>query len=62
MRLNEHLKKVNSKYLGILACLTMKLVMFSLPVVGGTVVVAMLSYVMEDLLTYYMYAESARPL
>jgi len=56
MRLNEYLKKVNSKYLGILACFTMKLVMFPLPVVGGTVVVAMLSYVMEDLLTYYMYA------
>ena len=40
----------------------MKLGMFPFRVVGGTVVDVMLSHVMEDLLNYYMYAESARSL
>jgi hypothetical protein len=40
----------------------MKLGLFPFRVVGGTVVIVMLSHVMEDFLNYYMYAESARPL
>lgn len=40
----------------------MKLGMFPFRVVGGIVVASRLSHVMEDLLNYYMYAESGRPL
>jgi hypothetical protein len=40
----------------------MKLGMFPFRVVGGTVVVVVLSHVIEDVLNYYMYAQSARPL
>jgi hypothetical protein len=38
----------------------MKLVMFPFRVVGGTVVVAMLSHVMEDLLNDYIYMQRAQ--
>ena len=51
-----------SRRVKFLRALTMKLSMFPFRVVGGIVVVATLSHVMEDLLNYYMYAQSGRPL